>query len=89
MKPGLKFKEGQNYPEQQNGLPKAFFRNSKYKKMSIDARYLYMIFTLRMIESRNKGWVDNDGNMYIIYSNQDLMKDMNCPSYTVNRLKMN
>lgn len=32
--------------------------------------YDYMIFTMRMIDSQTNGWVDADGNMYIIYSNQ-------------------
>ncbi|WP_297952929.1 replication initiator protein A [uncultured Lactobacillus sp.] len=82
-----KFKEGGNYPEQQNGLPQAFFHNPKYEKLSPDARYLYMIFTMRMINSQTNGWVDSDGNMYIIYSNQELMNDMHCNSYTVSRLK--
>lgn len=55
--------------------------------MSVDARYLYMIFTLRMTESQNKGWIDDDGNMYIIYSDGDLMKEMHCKSGTVDKLK--
>lgn len=46
-----------------------------------------MIFTIRMIDSQTNGWVDTDGNMYIIYSNQELMDDMHCNSYTVKRLK--
>lgn len=82
-----KFKEGHNYPEQQNGLPQAFFHNPKYKKMSPDARYLYMIFTLEMNNSTENGWIDKDGNMYIIYPDNVLMDEMNCNSYTVNRLK--
>lgn len=82
-----KFKKGGNYPEQQNGLPQAFFHNPKYKKLSPDAWYLYMILTMRMIDSQTNGWVDADGNMYIIYSNQELMGDMHCNSYTVKRLK--
>lgn len=87
MKTELKFKAGQVNSEQRNGLPKAFFSNPKYKKMSIDARYLYMIFALRMTESKNKGWVDSDGHMYIIYPNEDLMKEMHCHSGTIVRLK--
>ena len=35
----------------------------------------------------NNGWVDSDGNMYIIYPDQDLMDEMNCNSFTVNWLK--
>lgn len=50
MKTQLRFKMGQDYSEQQNGLPKAFFNNPKYSYMSVNARYLYMIFTLRMTE---------------------------------------
>lgn len=87
MKTQLRFKEGQDYPEQQNGLSKAFFHNPKYRDMSVNARYLYMIFTLRMTESQNKGWIDDDGNMYIIYSDEDLMKEMHCKSCTVDKLK--
>ncbi len=87
MKTEQKFKEGQLTPEQKNGLPKAFFHNPKYKNMSIDARYLYMIFALRMTESQNKGWVDDDGHMYIIYPNEDLMKEMHCQARTIDRLK--
>lgn len=83
----LKFKEGQDYPEQANRLPQAFFRNPKYKKMSTDARYLYMIFTLKMTNSPSNGWVDSDGNMYIVYPDKVLMNEMNCSSFTVNKLK--
>ncbi|WP_254262695.1 replication initiator protein A, partial [Lactobacillus helveticus] len=68
-----KFKKGIEYPEQQNEIPQAFFHNPKYKKLSTDARYLYMIFTLKMTKSPNNGWVDSDGNMYIIYPDKDLM----------------
>lgn len=50
MKPQLRFKDGQDYSEQQNSLPEAFFNNPKYSYMSVNARYLYMIFTLRMTE---------------------------------------
>ncbi|NRO51473.1 replication initiator protein A [Lactobacillus helveticus] len=49
------------------------FHNSKYKRLSTDARYLYMIFTLKITKSPNNGWVDSDGNMYIIYPDKDLM----------------
>lgn len=49
------------------------FHNPKYKRLSTDARYLYMIFTLKMTKSPNNGWVDSDGNMYIIYPDKDLM----------------
>ncbi|MDB6226773.1 replication initiator protein A [Lactobacillus amylovorus] len=28
-----------------------------------------------MTESQNKGWIDDDGNIYIIYSDEDLMKE--------------
>lgn len=47
-----KFKKGIEYPEQQNGIPQAFFHNPKYKKLSTDACYLYMIFTLKMTQSQ-------------------------------------
>ena len=47
-----KFKKGIEYSEQQNGIPQAFFHNPKYKKLSTDARYLYMIFTLKMTRSQ-------------------------------------
>lgn len=67
MKKQLRFKESQDYSEQQNGLPKAFLHNPKYRDMSVNTRYLYMIFTLRMTESQNKGWIDDDGNMYISF----------------------
>lgn len=82
-----KFKEGRNYPEQQNGIPKAFFHNPKYKSLSTDARYLYMIFTLKMTNSQSNGWIDSEGNMYIIYPDQDLMDEIHCNFFTVNRLK--
>lgn len=80
----LKFKEGSKSLEQKNGLPKAFFNNPKYKTMSIDARYLYMILALKMMSVKK---VDGDGNMYVVYSNKDLMSDMNCKAFTVARLK--
>lgn len=80
----LKFKKGSKDLAQKNGLPKAFFNNPKYKSMSIDARYLYMILALKMMNTKK---VDGDGNMYVVYSNKDLMDDMNCRAFTVDRLK--
>lgn len=52
MKTQLRFKEGQDYPEQQNGLPKAFFHNPKYRDMSVNARYLYMIRVTAKLDSQ-------------------------------------
>ncbi|MGO3576232.1 MAG: replication initiator protein A [Lactobacillus helveticus] len=60
-------------PNSKMEFHKLFFHNPKYKKLSTDARYLYMIFTLKMTKSPNNGWVDSDGNMYIIYPDKDLM----------------
>lgn len=52
--------------------------------MSTDARYLYMILALKMMSTKK---VDRDGNMYVVYLNKDLMNDMNCKAFTVDRLK--
>ena len=82
-----KFKKGRKLPGTAKWATTSIFHNPKYKKLSPDAWYLYMILTMRMIDSQTNGWVDADGNMYIIYSNQELMDDMHCNSYTVKRLK--
>lgn len=58
-------------------VPKALF-NPPFEKMSNDSRLLYALLRDRMLLSSKNGWTDHDGNIFIIYSIEDITKDMSC-----------
>lgn len=58
-------------------VPKALF-NPPFEKMSNDARLLYALLRDRMLLSSKNGWTDRDGNIFIIYSIEDITNDLSC-----------
>ncbi|MDP8218634.1 MAG: replication initiator protein A [Candidatus Theseobacter exili] len=53
-------------------VPKELFKNQKYKGLNSDARILYAILRDRMELSRSNGWVNEAGEIYLIYSREAL-----------------
>lgn len=59
-------------------IPKALFNCDKYKEMTTDAKLLYGLMLDRMGLSRRNGWADDEGRIYIFYTLEEAMEDMNC-----------
>lgn len=59
-------------------IPKALVRDKKFASLSSDAKILYGILMERLTLSQKNGWADEKGRVYIIYTIDTLMDDMNC-----------
>ncbi len=67
-------------------VPKMFFTDEKYKKISSDAKFLYSILLDRMCLSQSNGWYDDEGRVYIIFTVKEIMDAMGCADRKVKRL---
>lgn len=61
-------------------IPKELIRDKSFASLSTDAKLLYGIMMERLTLSQKNGWVDGQGHVYIIYTIDTLMDDMNCKS---------
>ena len=71
------FKKKEQYQERFYQLPKVFFTNEIYKKLSLEAKVAYSILRDRLELSLQNDWVDNEENIYFIYTNENLMEILN------------
>ena len=68
-------------------LPKVLFENPIYEGMRLDAKVAYAMLKDRLDLSFKNNWIDEDGNIYLGYSNSNLMKILNCSKSTLLRIK--
>jgi len=59
-------------------IPRLLVTGSQFKNLSIDAKMLYGLMLDRMGLSAKNGWYDARGRVYIFYSLEEVMADMNC-----------
>lgn len=51
-------------------LPKFLFKEEKYKKLSTEAKTVYALFIDRLKISIKNKWLDENNNVYIIFTNE-------------------
>ncbi|MFM0789372.1 replication initiator protein A [Streptococcus suis] len=59
-------------------LPKVLFESERYKDMKLEVKVAYAVLKDRLELSLSKGWIDEDGAIYLIYSNSNLMALLGC-----------
>ncbi|VHC61063.1 replication initiator protein A [Streptococcus pyogenes] len=59
-------------------LPKLLFESDRYKDMKLEVKVAYAVLKDRLELSLSRGWVDEEGFIYLIYSNSKLMKLLGC-----------
>lgn len=64
-----------------------FLFEEHYKKMSNDAKVMYMLMKNRFNLSMQNGWVDNEGHIYLIFTRDELVELMNKSLKTVTKIK--
>lgn len=52
-------------------LPKLLFESERYKNMKLEVKVVYSVLKDRLELSLSKGWIDEDGTIYLIYSNSN------------------
>ncbi|MCO4346321.1 replication initiator protein A [Staphylococcus agnetis] len=67
----------ENFRERFYQLPKVFFTNPEYTKLSNDAKIAYAILRDRLDLSIKNRWIDEENAIYFIYTNDNLMSILN------------
>ncbi|WP_240424547.1 replication initiator protein A [Lactococcus allomyrinae] len=69
-------------------FPKVLYYSKKYKKtLSLSAKAAYMVLMDREEYSLKNNWIDEDGNVYFIFTNQELAELLDVSLRTVINLK--
>ncbi|MDF0343799.1 replication initiator protein A [Staphylococcus pseudintermedius] len=77
----------ENYRERFFQLPKVFFTNPKYIKLKNVSKVAYAILQDRLQLSIKNKWIDEDGRIYFIYTDQKLMDILNISKNHVTTVK--
>lgn len=67
-------------------VPISFFTNPYYRELSNDSKIAYSILKNRLTLSIKNNWLDNDGAVYIFYTQDKLSEIMNISRRTVARV---
>ncbi|WP_210383783.1 replication initiator protein A, partial [Aerococcus sp. HMSC06H08] len=69
------------------GFPRAFLDGDEYKNLSSDAKIAYMAFKNRLGLSIINGWVDENNNLYFIFTVKELCILLNRSNKTAIKIK--
>lgn len=64
-------------------LPEYLISNKKFKDLSFIAKTLYCVMCKKQNISIQNNWIDDDGYIYIIYSRELMMKDLQVSKPTI------
>ena len=67
-------------------IPKALFQDCRFRQLSTDARTLYGILLDRMSLSVKNGWLDEQGQVYIIYTVREVQESLCCAEHKAVKL---
>ena len=67
-------------------VPKVLFTKEQFKQLSAEAKILYGIMLDKLDLSVKNKWVDEKGRVYIIYTIEQIMADMNCADQKATKL---
>lgn len=59
-------------------IPKMLITDSQFRGISMEAKLLYGVLLDRVSLSLKNGWVDEDNHVYIIFTIEQIMAEMNC-----------
>lgn len=68
-------------------LPKMLFENDNYKKLRLESKVIYALFKDRLSLSLKNGWIDENGFVFLMYSNAKLAEMINCSKSTLLKVK--
>ena len=73
---------GRFYP-----LFKTLFENDLYMELRLESKVVYTFFRDRLNLSLKNGWIDENGFVFLMYSNSKLAKMLNCSKSTLLKVK--
>lgn len=66
-------------------IPKELFVNAYYKDLSSDSKLLYGLLLDRLSISMKNGWIDENGNIFLIFSRKETKERLNLSDKTVTK----
>lgn len=81
------YKAGKAYGELYLQFPKVLLYSKEYSKLSDSAKLAYVIFRDRLQYSIQNNWIDEDNNVYFIFTNVELCELLNKSENTVTKIK--
>ncbi len=66
-------------------IPKELFKNPYYKDLSSDSKLLYALLLDRLSVSMKNKWIDEDGNIFLIFSRKEAEEKLNLSDKTVTK----
>lgn len=87
MKPFNFYKSQKAYGELYLQFPRAFLYSETYSQLSDSAKIGYMIFRDRVQHSLKNNWIDEDDNIYFIFTNDELCELLNKSKPTAVKIK--
>lgn len=66
-------------------VPKVLFQMEKYKILSNTAKILYSLFLDRLKFAPQNGWIDSDGELFVIYPKSKMKEYLNTTRYGVDQ----
>ncbi len=67
-------------------IPKLLFTNEMFTELSAEAKVLYGLLLDRVSLSRDHGWLDADGKVYVFYKVNSVKRDLHCGNSKACRL---
>ena len=87
-KTGFKFTNANSaYKQIYMQFPIALLYNTKYSKLSDSAKLAYIVLHDRFRYSLANNWVDDNNNVYFIFTNEELQKLLNCGKDKIIKIK--
>jgi len=69
-------------------IPKLLITDERFRAISTDAKLLYGLMLDRMSLSIKNGWLDEENRVYIYFTVEEVMEQMNCKSEKATKLLM-
>lgn len=69
-------------------IPKVLFTDKQFENISTDAKVLYGMMLDRVSLSVKNDWLDEEGRVYIIFTLQEIMEEMNCGDQKATKLQV-
>lgn len=61
-------------------VPKALFKEERFKRLSAESKLLYGLLLDRMCLSAENGWMDEKNRVYIVFTIEEVQDELNCGS---------
>lgn len=69
-------------------IPKLLITDERFRSTSTDAKLLYGLMLDRMSLSLKNDWLDDENRVYIYFTVEEVMEQMNCKSEKATKLLM-